>query len=238
MAITFAFLGWSFYQMSGGSEYAPSDNSIQARVGTADAQAPKVQVARLDDQASSDDDSGVVTRSVSSLADLDLSGENRVVVTLAAVDATDIPEPARSEAVALDIEAAVAEANAEIAAAEVASAAVTSGEDQPVADSVLTGFVGEQVFSLETYVMQQDSSYTPTTQGSLQGSVDGDIRRVSGNSVNMRAGPGTDYQKVGNLTKGTQIAVLEEPGNGWVMLEVVSTGETGWMADWLLTASN
>ena len=38
--------------------------------------------------------------------------------------------------------------------------------------------------------------------------------------------------------KGNLDAVLQAPGNGWLELQVVSTGETGWMADWLVTASN
>jgi hypothetical protein len=153
-----------------------------------------------------------------------------------------LPKTERVETMAATIEAAVAEANAEIAAVDVAAEA----EPKEVPESVQTGFVGEQVFSLETYVMRQNSEYTPTAEASLQGADDGrvqaygdgDFRRVTGNSVNMRSGPGTDYQRLGSLSKGTEIMVLEEPGNGWVMLEVVSTGETGWMADWLITASN
>lgn len=237
IVLTFAFLGWSFYEMSGGSDYQPSDNSLQARAGTADAQAPVVEVAQLDPQTEAQDDESTVTRSVASLADLEIEDGERFQITLASVDAgeTVTTEPARADDTASIIEAAVAEANAEIAAAD----AVTATEEpRDVPDSVATGFVGEDVFSLETYVMRQNSDYTPTTEASLQGSLDGDIRRVTGNSVNMRSGPGTDYQRVGKLTKGAQIAVLEEPGNGWVMLEVVETGEVGWMADWLITASN
>lgn len=247
MIVTFAFLGWSFYVMSGGSAYAPSENSLQARAGSSDAQAPTVEVVRLDDQSEADDNS-IVTRSAASLADLDLTDGKRFQVTLAAADADEVslPKTERVQSMTATIEAAVAEANAGIVAAEEVAGAVVETAPKAQPESVQTGFVGEQVFSLETYVMRQNSDYTPTTEASLQGADDGglqaygdgDFRRVTGNSVNMRSGPGTDYQRVGSLAKGTQIMVLEEPGNGWVMLEVVSTGETGWMADWLITASN
>ncbi len=234
MAVTFAFLGLAFYQLSGGSDYQPTSNSIQAHAETENAQAPQVDVVRLDDDGQPEEGDAIVTRTISSLSDLDLSDGNRFQITLAAAEATAgietdaRPEPARSENVADAIATAIATANTEEPTVEAAE----------VPDSVKTGFIGEEVFSLETYVMRQNNDYTPTTEGSLGTAPEGDIRRVSGNTVNMRSGPGTDYEKVGRLSKGTQIAVLEEPGNGWVKLEVLATGETGWMADWLLTASN
>jgi len=65
-----------------------------------------------------------------------------------------------------------------------------------------------------------------------------DIREVTGNVVNMRDGPGTSFERVGKITKGTEIEVLEDPGNSWVKLQVLETGETGWIADWLITVAN
>ncbi|MEO1140465.1 MAG: SH3 domain-containing protein [Pseudomonadota bacterium] len=64
-----------------------------------------------------------------------------------------------------------------------------------------------------------------------------DVRYITGTVVNMRGGPGTEYQKVTSLTEGTEVAVLQSPGNGWLELQVVDTGETGWMADWLVSAA-
>ncbi len=39
------------------------------------------------------------------------------------------------------------------------------------------------------------------------------------NAVNLRHGPGTEYAKVGNLTKGQQVAVTGQAGNGWYQLD-------------------
>ncbi|MEO1140698.1 MAG: SH3 domain-containing protein, partial [Pseudomonadota bacterium] len=64
-----------------------------------------------------------------------------------------------------------------------------------------------------------------------------DIRYITGSVVNMRGGPGTEYQKITSLTEGTEVAVLQSPGNGWLELQVVDTGQTGWMADWLVSAA-
>lgn len=38
-------------------------------------------------------------------------------------------------------------------------------------------------------------------------------------AVNLRQGPGTEYAKVGNLTKGQQVAVTGRAGNGWYQLD-------------------
>jgi uncharacterized protein YgiM (DUF1202 family) len=65
-----------------------------------------------------------------------------------------------------------------------------------------------------------------------------DIREVTGTVVNMRSGAGTGFDRVGKLTQGTEIEVLEDPGNGWVSILVPETGKTGWIADWLITAAN
>lgn len=61
-----------------------------------------------------------------------------------------------------------------------------------------------------------------------------DIRRVTGSVVNMRAGPGTDYEVVAQLIQGDEAEVLIDDGTGWVQLRLQG-GQTGWMADFLLT---
>ncbi len=38
-------------------------------------------------------------------------------------------------------------------------------------------------------------------------------------SVNLRQGPGIEYAKVGNLTKGQQVTVTGQAGNGWYQLD-------------------
>lgn len=64
-----------------------------------------------------------------------------------------------------------------------------------------------------------------------------DIREVTGSRVNLRRGPGTGFNAIAKLTRGTEVRVLSEE-NGWVKLRVRDTGRIGYMADFLLTASN
>lgn len=61
-----------------------------------------------------------------------------------------------------------------------------------------------------------------------------DWRIVTGNRVNMRNGPGTEYSVVERLQRGDRVEVLQDPGTGWVKLKVEYSGRVGWMADFLL----
>lgn len=65
-----------------------------------------------------------------------------------------------------------------------------------------------------------------------------DFRRVTGNRVNMRNGPGTQYSVVGKLLRDDEVEVLQDPGVGWVKLQVLETGRIGWMSAKLLTKVN
>ncbi len=63
-----------------------------------------------------------------------------------------------------------------------------------------------------------------------------DVRAVSGNRVNVRGGPGTSFGVVDSLTRGVEVQILQDPGNGWVKLRPMDGGPEGWMADFLLTS--
>jgi uncharacterized protein YgiM (DUF1202 family) len=61
------------------------------------------------------------------------------------------------------------------------------------------------------------------------------IRRVNGDLVNLRAGPGTSHAVVGQLPRGAAVEVLRDNGAGWIRLRPVNGGPEGWIADFLLT---
>lgn len=64
-----------------------------------------------------------------------------------------------------------------------------------------------------------------------------DIRAIAGSWVNMRSGPGTDFSVLTTLPEGTEAEVLEIDPEGWARIRIVSTQQTGWMAERLLSAS-
>lgn len=57
---------------------------------------------------------------------------------------------------------------------------------------------------------EQAASYTVTEMSATM---------YAQNAVNLRQGPGTEYAKVGNLTKGQQVIVTGQAGNGWYQLD-------------------
>lgn len=65
-----------------------------------------------------------------------------------------------------------------------------------------------------------------------------DIRKVRGNRVNMRNGPGKRYGVVATLSHGEKVEVIDKGKRGWVQLKVLDSGKTGWMAEFLLVEAN
>ena len=62
-----------------------------------------------------------------------------------------------------------------------------------------------------------------------------DLRLVDASRVNMRQGPGTAFNVIAAFDRGTQMEVLQVDPSGWAEVRVLDTGETGWMAERLLT---
>jgi len=63
-----------------------------------------------------------------------------------------------------------------------------------------------------------------------------DLRTVAGSRVNMRAGPGTNYNVLDTLVAGTWTEVLEIDSEGWARIRNMDTGQEGWMAERLLSS--
>lgn len=61
---------------------------------------------------------------------------------------------------------------------------------------------------------------------------------VTGNQVNLRAGPSTDTAVLGALVRGERAELIGADGNGWVLIRAVSTGVEGYMADRFVSVVN
>lgn len=65
-----------------------------------------------------------------------------------------------------------------------------------------------------------------------------DYRTVTGNRVNLRGGPSTQFDVVTQLLKGEEVEVLDADGSGWLKLRALDGNDIGWMSQDFLTASN
>lgn len=77
---------------------------------------------------------------------------------------------------------------------------------------------------------------TPVPEKSLQ-SIENimEFRFVAGNRVNLREGPGTNHAVVDTLARGTSAELVASNDNGWAQIRLTETGQTGWMAERLLS---
>ncbi len=194
--LTFGFLGFAFYQMSGGADFVPPSNDIaqaapEAQPATENTAPPVVVEAASVEK--------IETTSDVSRISLDLTS-----ISPAPASATTTAPPAPAQA---EVEAAVRQA--------------------VIIDSTET----PQII-LPSLLASTDDGSRPV-RATYTGD---DIRRVSGNRVNVRGGPSTQYSVVGKLVRGDEVQIIEDNGDGWVLMQPLDGGEQGWMADFLLTS--
>ncbi len=193
---TFAFLGWSFYVLSGGADYEPRVESIQARAKLNDvrprARQTETQLASAESAEETAEEESV-TRALSSLDNLDISSDGQAQITLASADAND--------ASGAKFESDIGKVDILTQTPEIAQAGI---------------------------ILDGNAEPSPSAR---------DIRRVTGTVVNLRDGPSTFYLAVGKLRQGDEVEVLEASDDGWLKIHVTESGQTGWMADWLVTAA-
>jgi SH3 domain-containing protein len=198
--ITFIFLGWVFYEMSGGAEFDPEATRL-ARIELPVA----VEQKKLDKV--------VPTVAVQS------QQEDVTRVSLNLTSVNDVLRPSgnlrtTSAKVTPAVEKAVAEA---------------LSEEEPTI--VLPSLINNTAVITPVKFTDEDQAEQQTQQVDQSK----DVRAVTGSSVNVRGGPGTNYSVVNRLVRGDQVEILQDPGNGWVKLRPVGGGTVGWMADFLLS---
>ncbi|WP_299412956.1 SH3 domain-containing protein [uncultured Sulfitobacter sp.] len=186
--LTFGFLGFAFYEMSGGSDFEPAS----ARLAAAEPQE-------------------AVTASVQPVAET--PAEEAVINTASITKIDSTPSVTRVALNLTNVTNAAAEATQPETIASTATVLDSADTPQIILPSLIA-----------------------TTSSSDGTEVNRDIRTVSGNRVNVRGGPSTNYGIVSRLTRGEEVQILEDNGEGWVRMRPVDGGESGWMADFLLTS--
>ena len=211
--ITFGFLGFAFYELSGGSDYVPGQNSLQVQAARQDT----VTVVEL---------APAQTPSIAEIAKSVESAQPapRLNITLASISTDD-----SATSTGPKIERLTASDPTLDDAADQEAVAAAEEEVREVWPGAI------ELFAIQAE--QRVARNKAIAEAQANQLADSDIRYVTGNVVNMRGGPGTEFTTVGKLSQGTEVAVLDTPGNGWLKLRVMDTGEEGWMADWLVSAS-
>ncbi|WP_295512835.1 SH3 domain-containing protein [uncultured Sulfitobacter sp.] len=213
--LTFGFLGWAFYEMSGGADFEPASAQRAAAspapqsIETAE---PTPKVASLAPQA--------VEQKLAKIVPVDTTPPGFEGAETIAVAKTE--EVSRVSVSLTTVENAVIQAEAplvnDVSLVPVNAGSLISSQDTP---AIIPSLI------------------TPDDTGAatINASGSGDLRSVAGNSVNVRGGPGTEYGIVSRLTRGETVEIISDDGSGWVQMRPLNGGPEGWMADFLLTDS-
>jgi len=183
--LTFGFLVFAFYQLSGGADFEPASTQVAEEITPPAAPAQTASVVEPVTAAAAID--------TAVIAALD---EEEATVTRVSMDLTNV-------------EAAAVQQTQPSSTAQI----IDSSETPQI---ILPSLIATTNTSAETS--------------------DRNVRSVSGNRVNVRGGPSTDYSVISRLNRGDEVRILEDNGNGWVLMEPLDGGESGWMADFLLTS--
>ena len=90
----------------------------------------------------------------------------------------------------------------------------------------VSGYVSSQYLS--------DTKPSTPSEGNNSGSQTATTKYVTANSLNVRSGAGTNYYKVGSLSKGTQVTV-HSTSNGWS--KITSGSVNGYVSDQYLSTT-
>lgn len=211
--ISFAFLGFVFYEMSGGGEF-DSEELRLSRVETP----PVVETSNPE------------TTQTAQAPLQDPEDVTRVSLSLTSVN--DVLRPTN-----LRTQRAKVIANAD----EVEQTDQVLSEAAPAV--ILPSLIMDQS-AVTTVTFGQDANDQQIVAVSAPAASAApaapeasafDVRSVTGDSVNVRGGPGTDFSVVTRMVRGDKVEILQDPGQGWVQLRLVGGGPVGWMADFLLS---
>ncbi|MFG6582094.1 SH3 domain-containing protein [Sulfitobacter sp. 1A12779] len=219
--LTFGFMGWAFYEMSGGADFVPA--------GPQTASAEAAETALI---ASAPPSSNLVTATAANAARkaespitpfAERTPARDATATRVALNLTTLSDlPQANDGL---VQKAVA-TPADRAGAKVVKAKAVSAPKVEKAAYTTTNANAPTVIPSLIEGADNGATFVSTTQA--------DIREVNGTRVNVRGGPGTNFGVVGKLGKGDAVEVIEDNGAGWVRFRSVDGSESGWMADFLL----
>ncbi len=204
---TFGFLGWAFYEMSGGADFEPA-SARMARLNPVED--PQTVVVAAAETVAEIPPPAMVAEAPSTFVDTDPPLDE--TVTRVSLNLTTLQDSLSETDGVEATENGLAQGDTGVPE----NVYLSSGETPAIIPSLIAPNDG---------IITSQSGY---------GSDLGDVRTVSANRVNVRGGPGTNYGVVSKLARGDTVEILQDNGQGWVKMRTLDGGPEGWMADFLL----
>jgi hypothetical protein len=203
IVLSFGFLFVAFYELSGGADYAPAPNSIQARA-LIDDQRPRARPG---------------STAPARIARAEPAPPEPQVTRAAAAPADPVPGPGLG---GRNADAGPRWLNVPTVSADPLA---RLSDRRPAPD---TRPAHERDYAPRVSAAVSRASLAGS--GTKDAPAAKDIRRVTASAANMRGGPGTRYDRLDRLTRGDAVTVLRDPGNGWLKLRANASGRVGWIA--------
>ncbi len=222
--LTFALLGWAFWELSGGADYQPRQSLTAAEPAATEpieaAEAPIFVDTEADLRTA-----GVSVGRVRMSTPLTTS--TRQVTT----DAENDTEPKRVSAFfrTEGNEVVISQPEITLVSLEQSASRFAQPLSQLNEDPETSAARSEAISA----ALEEAQQTEPTEDVIIE--LPTDIRTVQGTRVNMRAGPGTQFEVLTRLGLGDQVVILSDPGNGWLRLRQLSGDQIGWISASLLS---
>ena len=209
--ISFLFLAWVFYEVSGGADFTPGGEE-QLQVAEA---ATATRSSSLIAAASAETAPARERRNVDIIR----------LITTRAEKTKQQPEP-QSDPLVIKTSAEVVNAGRRLPTIQ-----ASSDTDQSPAfgnsteRQIKVASLGDMVMPASLTGAEADDMVEVRPAAASA-----DIRRIVATRVNMRAGPGTQNDVLARLDRGEEVEVLGSNDAGWLRLRTLSDDQVGWIA--------
>ncbi|WP_370304076.1 SH3 domain-containing protein [Pseudooceanicola sp.] len=208
--LSFLFMGWAFYELSGGADFKPAPRPAVTAQATPEPARPEPPITPA------------ITAALTPQPVRPQRPQGReALVTAASVTEGAVYRRAQAEANIAEIRATLQQGlpvfpdtqpRESVQVASLADLAATPPSDEPDLPEV--------------------TAVRPAPVA------EADLREVVATRVNMRAGPSLDDDIIDRLERGHQVEILENNGKGWLRLRSLPDDRVGWIAERLVSAAN
>lgn len=224
--VTFAFLGWGYYEASGGADFRPGSAQARPVADVAEAAPAEPRPAMAYDATTPRGRINVKHRvEAALLVALRNAPETRDGAAEGMLHAVAFSDNAATDALA-------------------PTRPVAMDTSTPARPSTNTDANDEQAATVSAPKTSPRPQMRPDTQiadagtpriSSRSGAEPGEAGHViTVPRANLRVGPGTNFPVLDVLEQGNRVRVLRKGADGWVKLKGVDHGRIGWMAGYLL----
>jgi uncharacterized protein YgiM (DUF1202 family) len=228
--VSFAFLGWGFYEFSGGGDFVAPERPPEplAEINNTSAALPASAIAANPFQRSAK----IRAASLVTAPVLQQASASR---SQAETTSRPAPDPAHRQAVALD-KIASAGASLQSSGSAFAPSAETGllhmdniqgGLAAMTSQPATGGNTGSNTGGL---VLNTGLTGAEPAQPLIPAESYLDIREIRASRVNMRQGPGTLYPVTARLLAGDEVLIMEDSGTGWLQIRTRNGSKVGWVA--------